>query len=641
MARSADLRAAILAVACACVLSRTASAQQVPLSPETLPEPAPTDAPLRTFIIAKPIETADKRKLPASLLDRYRLPAAHDALRATIGVGYVQGADWGTEINAGGGFAGTQVQLNSLFTGGREGFVVDQGAISVFDPDAQWRAEAGDIFSPLRGASRGARFSLPTRRALRRPAIAIYGPGRGTLHQATVVSYRDQLQFGQQTLLDAELASDRSFLLRNRMLAGGLDLETVYRSFRQPPRTRDASVSAGITLWHGIGVTAAVYQEFDSINASQWRTVAVRFPVTRFFDLTLERTHAGTRDNAHTVSAAMGSVSAGQLHLFHRMQQGEYGFGRGPTGTIERQQSQSVASYNAGARLNVMLQLATQRMDTGQIEHWEEMQTSLRLTRTTLLRVVTAIPDLQDAERWRGYFRQELPARFAVQADYGRLSAFQTIPNELDRSRFKVMLFRTWDLATPARGASVTGRVVDDAGRPVAGAGVKLGPYTAEADLKGNYAFRYVPSGAYDLGLDRNTLPADVAWDGRDERLTLATATRVAADLRVAPLNAVHGRVYCDDNENGRFDRGEGVGGAALRLGDRATSTDRDGAYTFSNLWPATYEVSLDVDRLSKDLNLSGPARLAVTLSDDGPATGADFRLIKKVKPILWTTPAR
>src|SRR5215210_3989067 len=448
MTRSANLWVLSMALAFVCAFTRTASAAQVPLAPET-PELRPlTDAGLRTFIIAKPVEPGEKRQRPR-LLESYRSPRTHDALRATIGIGYVQGADWGTEINAGGGFAGTQVQLNSLFTRGRDGFVVDQGALSVFDPDAQWRVEAGDLFSQLRGASRGLRFSLPTANALRRPALAVYGPGRSSRDRGTVVSYRDQIHVGRQTLLDAELASDKSFLLRNRLISRHVDVEAIYRSNQQPVRSSDASVSAGITLWHRISVNGGLFQELGSGDRNRWRTIALRLPITPYFDLTLERTHAGTRDSSHTTSAAMGTVTAGQLRLFHRLQMGEYDLGRGGRGTIERQQSQSLASYSSGARLNVTLQLATQRMDTGQVQHWEEMQTSLRLTSSTMLRAVTAIPDVRNAQRWRAYARQQLPARFAVQADYGRLSAFQTVANELDRSRLKVMVFRTWDLATP------------------------------------------------------------------------------------------------------------------------------------------------------------------------------------------------
>ena len=642
MARTGELRTACLALAFASALTRAAAAGQVPLAPDTPSERPPADSSLRTFTIEKPAQPSEPSRFANLATSAYRLPSQNEAIRATIGLGYVQGADWGTEIIAGGGIAGTQVQLNTLITKGREGFVFDQGTLSVFDPDSQWRAEAGDLFSHLRGASRGARFSLPTSNPLRRPAFALYGPRPGSVYRNTVVSYRDQLTAGEQTLLDAEVASDKSFILRNHFSTGRFDLESFYRSNREPVIARDTSLSAGVRLWHGIGVTAGFFRQLGSGDGNQWRSVAVRFPLTRFFDLTLERTHAGAGTSTQTTSAVMGNLVAGQLRLFHRLQQGEYVFVPGvSTGTIERQQTQSVASYNAGPRLNVMLQLATQRMDTGQVQHWEEMQTSMRLTSTTTLRLVNAIPDVGNSARWRGYFRQELPSRFALQADYGRLSAFQTIPNELDRNRFKLMLFRTWDVATPARGATVSGRVLDDAGRPVVGAGVKLGPYTAETDARGAYAFRYVPAGGYDLGLDRNALPADVAWDGREERLTLEVRSRISADLHVAPLNSIHGRVYADSNHNGRFDRGEGVAGAVLHLEDRITATDADGAYTFSNLWPSTYAVTLDAARLPGNLAAAGATSVSVVLTDAGPGTGADFQVIPKVKPVLWTTPAK
>ena len=122
------------------------------------------------------------------------------------------------------------------------------------------------------------------------------------------------------------------------------------------------------------------------------------------------------------------------------------------------------------------------------------------------------------------------------------------------------------------------------------------------------------------LGLDRNALPADVAWDAREERLTLEVRSRISADLHVAPLNSIHGRVYADANHNGRFDRGEGVAGAVLHLDDRITATDADGAYTFSNLWPATYAVTLDVARLPGTLTPAGATSMSVVLTDAAPA---------------------
>jgi hypothetical protein len=183
--------------------------------------------------------------------------------------------------------------------------------------------------------------------------------------------------------------------------------------------------------------------------------------------------------------------------------------------------------------------------------------------------------------------------------------------------------------------------VVDDAGRGVAGAGVKLGLYTTESDATGAYAFRYVPAGQYELTIERHLLPADVAWDGRGERFTLTARSRVKADLHVAPLNAIHGRVYSDLNQNARFDAGEGIRGAVVQLGDRFTATDETGAYTFFNLWPATYVLRLAVERLPGDLVVSGVSELTTTLGDDGPVTGADFRVVRKVKPVIWSEPSR
>src|SRR5829696_2856816 len=144
MARSGELPTICLAVAFALTLSRTASAGQVPLALDTPADRPAADSTLRTFIIDKPIESPQAARLASHPTTAYRLPPGRDTVRATLGAGYVQGADWGTEIMAGGGVAGTQVQLNALVTRGREGLVLDQGAISIFDPDAQWRVEAGD-----------------------------------------------------------------------------------------------------------------------------------------------------------------------------------------------------------------------------------------------------------------------------------------------------------------------------------------------------------------------------------------------------------------------------------------------------------------------------------------------------------------
>jgi hypothetical protein len=183
--------------------------------------------------------------------------------------------------------------------------------------------------------------------------------------------------------------------------------------------------------------------------------------------------------------------------------------------------------------------------------------------------------------------------------------------------------------------------VIDEAGRAVPGARVKLGPYAIQTDAAGFYAFRHVPSGTYDLAIDSQYLPAGYAWDGRQVRLSLTSSSRILADLLVAPLNAIHGRVYCDRNENARYDDGEAVAGAAVHLDDRVTATDSSGAYSFYNLVPGPYVLHLNREKLPPEFEATASTDLPVMLGEVEPVKNADFRVVVKVKPIIWREPAK
>ncbi len=596
---------------------------------------------LRTFTLEKPPALiASEREIKQPQDVPLNLPRAHDALRTTFGLGYVQGADWGSEILATGGVKGIQVQSNTLLTRGATGYRFDNGSLSFFDPDRRWHLEGGDIFSNLRGASRGGRVSWQGA-GHRRPAISLYGPRPGSEQRPTVVSYRDQLTVGGQTLVDAEVATDKSYLLRNRLAGSRVEFETSYRSHRKPVSSRDISLFAGLVLWRGVAVTGGVFRSLEASEPSEWRTASIRVPFSRLFSLTLERAYSASAYASNTTTAAAASVSAGGLTFFHRYQTGESDQLQGASNSVQRQQNQSVANYTPRSWVNLTLQLASQRAETGVLQHWEELQTTLTPTRSTSLRLAMPVSDLHTEQKFRGLVRQEFRGRFALQAEYGRLSAFQDVPRALDRTRLKVMLYKTWSIATPARGATVRGRVLDEAGRAVAGARVKLGPYATASDSNGAYAFDNVPRGEYDLSLDPQFLPADYAWDGRQLGLTLSWSSRIDADLLVAPLNAIHGRVYHDRNGNGRFDAGEGVAGTAVYLKERVTATDQDGAYSFYNLWPGTYVVALNGANLPGGYTVVGPAELTVEIADGRPVTGADFTVATRTKPILWTEPRK
>ena len=139
-----------------------------------------------------------------------------------------------------------------------------------------------------------------------------------------------------------------------------------------------------------------------------------------------------------------------------------------------------------------------------------------------------------------------------------------------------ITIRKTWQLASPARGGEVRGRAIDQAGNRVAGAVVRLGPYSAITDGAGDYTFTRVPDGQFELVLDKDKLPAAYASDEKPRRLVVTRTSREHINLQVIPLNAIRGRVYLDRNRNGLFDEDEGVPNAVVSVNGSVTATSAD-----------------------------------------------------------------
>jgi hypothetical protein len=141
-----------------------------------------------------------------------------------------------------------------------------------------------------------------------------------------------------------------------------------------------------------------------------------------------------------------------------------------------------------------------------------------------------------------------------------------------------------------------------------------------------------------ELSLDPAFLPADYAWDARSVPLSVVPSSRIRADLSVAPLNTIHGRVYVDINGDGDFDAGEGVSGVVVRLGDSTTATDANGGYDFFNLPLGSHVVRIEPSGIPPRFAAGDLTVLTVALGDGGPVTGADFRVRvnTQAKPVIW-----
>ncbi|HVW05285.1 MAG TPA: carboxypeptidase regulatory-like domain-containing protein [Vicinamibacterales bacterium] len=618
-------------------LSPAPSTPQMPAATiaDSADEPASSDpAALRQFTLPKPKSIdATAAAAPAPQV-RTTLPPP-DRLQGSIGVGYVQNADWATELRASGSFAGFHVDLHSLITTGPAHTIFDQGTMSVTSPSSRWTVDAGDLFSPLAGVGRGARVSWTASRD-RHPSLSISMPHAPFEVRPTLITYRDRWSVGAHTRLEGEIASDGSHLLAAQTTIGRFSVDASDRR-RLTPRSRDLNVGGSVELWHRARAHAALTQSWRGGERSRWQIAGLQLPIGRF-DVGIEHTLTSDDGVHSSASAVTGSGLVGGTHLFHRQQWGTVDVDANDVVLVQdMQQSQSMATYAAGPRLRFTLQLASQWTSSGQMTTWEELQTSWQPRRGTAVTVTTAMPRITARDRLRVRLSQRLPWRLDAEVEYGRIAPYQVGTPWTDRPRTRVMLACRFDLATPPARPAVRGVVVDHRGRPVAGALVRLGPYAMSTGADGRYAFRNVPPGDVDLSVDERGLPADYASDDRRVRVNPASKDRRDVVLHVAPLATITGRVFVDRDGNGRYDAGEEIAGAVVTLGDdRATVTDGDGLYGFYNLRAGDYIVRIELASIDPDAE-AAMVEQRVSLAADHPMTGLDFRVTIRPRPIVWS----
>jgi hypothetical protein len=569
-----------------------------------------------------------------------QLPPQEDVLRLSTGIGYLQGADWGGDVSASGKINGMQTDVSGFFTAGPMGLQSRSGRVSIFTPDGRWRGEGGDLYSDLRGLARGARVSWSAGQKWT-PSVSLYLPRReNASHGATVLSYRDRFQVLPRVRVGGEMTTDGAAFLQGQYAQPRLDLTAFYRFTNGPIAGRDKGISGGFSLGRGVALSGAVRLS-DAVrdSSNQWQLASIRVPLARQASVTLERswwTGSGSSDDGST-NALTVQLPLGPVRLIQRLQWGrtDYRQRAVPLG-FDRRQSQSMASYTPGPWGSLNYQQSTQWFDDGRVQQWDEVASMFQISPRTSFQVVTAFPDVRDPQRLRARGTRQLSPTLQLEAQYGRLSAFQmTRAVEHEASRVMVTIRKSWQLESPSRGSDVRGRAIDQAGRPVPGALVRLGPYSTITDAGGEYGFTRVPAGEFELALDRNKLPVAYAWDEKPRALTIGGSSREQIDLQVIPLNTIRGRVYIDRNANGHFDEGEGVPNAVVAVDGAVTATSVTGSYAFYNQPPGRYTIRLDVPRLAKGLVPASAAELDVELTGDHPLMGVDFKVEKKDMPIL------
>lgn len=179
-------------------------------------------------------------------------------------------------------------------------------------------------------------------------------------------------------------------------------------------------------------------------------------------------------------------------------------------------------------------------------------------------------------------------------------------------------------------------------------------------DENGYYLFPNLPGGLYKVAIDPNTLPAGALQtydlDGLGTphmaAITLNTGeVNLDVDFGYWQLASVGDRVWNDLNADGIQDAGElGINGATVTIKDSdgnavgTATTSGDGNYSFIDLLPGTYTVSVDASTLPAgfaqtfDLDgvLDNATTVALAAGDDRKDVDFGYRQLGSIGDRVW-----
>lgn len=564
------------------------------------------------------------------------LPAAHQDLRATAGLGFREGGEWGAELSLFGLWKDWSVQMSGAAAVGPAGSDV-QGHLFLEDPRHAWSVEAGSLYSEAWGYAEGLRVARD--RSRHRPSLSLYLPTGLTRYRDPLVAYRDDFRLAPGLSVGGEAASDGRWSLTGRLRRGRFS-GSVYAQ-----AGADAASSGGASVYVRLGAfgLAGSFNRSDGedrvLDSHNFQVSLPRAGrLTTTFEAWGSRSDLGrSQARGATFSLPMGDL---RLRLRYLFRTGEFG----PPGrrTLSQEHHEAVALVGyARSRLRFDLQLASRWQPAGEASHHADLQASFFLTGHTQVQLLGSFSSLAEGpERYLVRLRQDLPRGMRLVAEVGDVVGFPVGRSLFAPGReagsFKVLLEKSWDVATPAGGVTVGGRVLGPGATPAADVPVRLGPYRVFTDAAGGYRFPKVPVGSYELSLEEVGLPAHLQALSAPMPVEVAHGRSYDTTLFVAPLGRIGGRVFVDRDDDGRIGADEGVGGVVLSLGEEATVSGRDGSFSFHNLPAGQYELEVADAMLPEEIQAAAPSRFEIGLPAGESVDRLDVRLVPRRRPIVF-----
>ena len=570
---------------------------------------------------------------------RDNLPLTDDIVHVQTGLGYVQGEDFGLAFNGSGRAYGSGVQFNGLLTEGPRGPGLENAKLMVNDWDHGTRFEAGSLFSELWGTSTGLRVSL-LHNSQADGGLSFYaGTTFGQPH-APVLAFDKETTLLRHFTVGGEVGTDGSYLFKQHLLAGPLSIYSYQRVTLHLGTGAGAGVSRQRKAPSAEGVSLQAGSSNDGTGSlrDDYRNLGITFPFIKGTDLTLSRSMTITGSTTSHVNGLSFGMPINGVRFSTAFQWGDTGQELPAFSTlVTREQTLNVsAGWNPSPRAHFDYEVSTRWQNDGGMTQWEQLVSRFQLANSTDLQLISGFPSLLDKNLLRVRLEQSLIKTKSLSLVYGQLIPYEGILSSPSDQGFKLMFNESWSAKTPTHGGELDGRVLDLLGRPVSGAVVRLGSYTLASDAKGHYRFVDVPTGSYQLYIDESSLPANFHQILAKQTITVDSTTRKVVNFTVTPQGTVCGRVYWDKNGDGKYEDGEGIQGAIVRLGTSVTASGPDGTYAFYNIDPGFVSVQLDDQHLPNGYYPVSSTKYQPVLGAGQSLTSLDFTIDYRDKPIVY-----
>jgi len=591
-----------------------------------------------TIAKAQPLKPEGQRD-PARMHAIPNPPPPRDRLDVGLGLGYVEDIDWGMQLTASGKVWGGTTNLWALFTSGNEGSKLHSTHFTWLDREGGTGVEAGDLYSEIWGLVRGFRYSWNARGS-RWSSLGLYLKTDRTQNRETAVAYRDGFRVSRNLRVQGEVGTDESSYATAEYDKDPLQVFGFHRHLPDNQGT-DKGLFGSLAISRGVSLFYGTHSTTDSrAEESTCQTVGLRLPLLKQCNLALEQTeYKRGYGSLTTRSAGLTVPLANSVNLLIRYQENssDRDAFSGHLLALHTNASSLLTSLSLFASPRVRLNYYRHRYAYGgQTFYYEQLLTNYRLSSRTTLQAISGFPNITDTDLLRLRLEHQWADGMSLLLDYGRLAPYQSVKDVFGKRGYMIMLRKTWPTWVPARGGKVSGRVLDQLGQPVNSITVRLGPYTAVSDKRGQYSFEAVPSGTYPIAIASESVPADYKVTTEKQELKVNRDSRHDVTLSLIPLGCITGRVYVDRDNNGRYDPGEEVRNVAVCVDNRATATGKEGRFAFYNLDPGHYAVRIAVEVLDKRYAPKGVSQLEVELRPQESITDVEFRLQERKKPILF-----